>query len=182
MARRVSIPTPSTTFSSLLRLCIADAGKQLASLGRRGGGGGFFISHQLPVLRHFQDVKALTSDFLHPAAPLANDDAGPTSDPRIKGKNLNGLNEVFFCGGGRKSCECVVGIAPCWSLEKQVKIQVSPLQLPPPPWGIEVNHSTRDSEIGPRTAPVQSWRCSGAVQLEPEVSQFASTFSHPPHG
>lgn len=80
-----SIPTPSTTFSSLLRLFIADAGKQFASLGRREEEGvGFFFSSPISC-----PSAALTSDFLHPAAPLANDDAGPTSYPRIKRKKTS---------------------------------------------------------------------------------------------
>lgn len=99
-------PQPHSLFPAP-SLFIADAGEQFPSLGRRreaeGGGGrrrgDLFISHQLPVLRHFQDVNALTSHFLHPAAPLANDDAGPTSDPRIK-KEKTSTASMKLWGGG----------------------------------------------------------------------------------
>lgn len=80
----------------------------------------------------------------------------PHPDPRIKGKNLNSLNEVFFAGvgGGNRS---MLVFRKAGGLT-----EVSPLQ--PPPHGalksiIRVYfRATSDSEIGPRKAPVQSSR------------------------
>lgn len=85
----------------------------------------------------------------------------PHPDPRIKGKNLNSLNEVFFAGGwgggelrgggGNRSFRKAGGLT-----------EVSPLQ--PPPHGASKSiirvyfRATSDSEIGPRKAPVQSSR------------------------